>query len=173
MSKITWTTQGPTEPLEPLPDCPTGGFDSHEWELTIEEGQPTLQSGCVSCDDIVGGLELEDIHMTTAVRCRLASRLEVYGWETTEYDHWWDITPIEGGLVMSTDNQPEDVVTVDVFIETPCICDHSTTVDIPQIEWDETTTDDERDDLVGSYAQDAFHEACNYGWSTEPKDGGS
>lgn len=76
------------------PPCP--GPTSHRWSLTIEEGQVTLLSGCDDCQDVVfGPANGEDVAMNVTVSGRLDSHLERYGWETPEYDHWWEFVPTQ------------------------------------------------------------------------------
>lgn len=96
----TWVVLDPADPLlAPVydqPPCPGPTF--HEWSLTIEEGRMALSSGCQECDDVVltpmGG---EDVEMATVIKGRLTSHLETYGWETPEYDHWWEFVPSQTG----------------------------------------------------------------------------
>ncbi len=80
------------------PPCPGLHLlkDTHqnEWKLVIEEGQITLTSGCQDCDrvvwDPVGG---EDLEMSIPIKGYLMSHVEVYGYETPEYNHWWEFIP--------------------------------------------------------------------------------
>lgn len=60
----------------------------------------------------------------------------------------------------------DDTITLKVFIETKCICDHSTTVDIPAADL-EGLSEAEREAVYKEYAEAEFYEACNYGWDSE------
>lgn len=79
-------------PIYDQPPCP--GVNTHPWRLWIEEGKMVLTSGCVECEEgVLGPVGGEDVHMYAPIVGRLESHLEVYGYETPEYDHWWEFIP--------------------------------------------------------------------------------
>lgn len=84
----------PEEP-QPVYGPPCPGPLTHTWRLTVEEGQVGLNSGCEDCNDVVmGSVGGEDVFMRGEVVGTLESHLETYGWETPEYDHWWEFVPV-------------------------------------------------------------------------------
>lgn len=77
------------------PFCP-GLHLGKTWTLTIEEGQMGLSSGCPDCDDaVMGPVGGEDVFMTGTIKGHLVGHLETYGWESPEYDYWWEFIPDE------------------------------------------------------------------------------
>lgn len=97
----TFTEFVEVDPLDawhgPRIPCLADGMQSHEWKLTIENGQVTVGSGCRRCDEDLGDMEFEDLFMNTEITCKLKFNSEVYGWETPEYDFWMDLIPTEIG----------------------------------------------------------------------------
>lgn len=94
-ARIVFTEIDPDDPmLRPVYGPPCGALLDHTWKLTVHEGRVSLNSGCDECDhtvmDPVGG---EDVAMEVAIVGTLKSHLETYGWETPEYDHWWEFVP--------------------------------------------------------------------------------
>lgn len=80
------------------PLCPglhlNKGAETNRWILRVEEGRVSMTSGCADCDavvwDPVGG---EDIEMYDGIVGHLESHVEIMGYETPEYDHWWVFVP--------------------------------------------------------------------------------
>lgn len=95
MGIIEFKPIDPDDPmLQPVygPRCP--GIDTHPWTLVIEEGRMVLGSGCHDCDDaVLGPVGGEDVEMYTPITGTLKSHVEVGGWETPEYNHWWEFVP--------------------------------------------------------------------------------
>lgn len=93
---MEWVEIPPDDPmLRPIYGPPCPGPLTHTWRLTVEEGQIALNSGCEECNDTVfGPVGGEDVFMQGEIVGTLASHLETYGWETPEYDHWWEFVPV-------------------------------------------------------------------------------
>lgn len=91
---IDWEVIEDIPESEAVPPCPTGAFN-HEWSFTLHEGKMILTSGCEQCDEeIVYPVGGEDFFMEDfKIICKVDSHLETYGYETPEYDHWWNVTP--------------------------------------------------------------------------------
>jgi hypothetical protein len=71
----------------------------HTWTMTIQEGRVCLDSGCEDCNDgVMSSMGGEDVEVPTKIQGKLKAHVEKYGWETIEYDCWWEFIPtkIEG-----------------------------------------------------------------------------
>lgn len=92
---IKFERMDPDDPsLQPKHGPPCPGPNIHPWKLYIHEGRVSLNSGCADCEEaVMGPVGGEDVEMDIAVTGRLESHLETYGWETPEYDHWWEFIP--------------------------------------------------------------------------------
>lgn len=92
--KIEWVEIDPNDPILQPAGPPCGDFNDHTWKLSVYEGRVALDSGCTECNDVVmmpvGG---EDVCMEVAITGKVIGHLEKYGWETPEYDHWWEFVP--------------------------------------------------------------------------------
>ena len=78
-----WVLEDPQEP-DPAPTCPVGGWDGHQWALTIEEGQPTLVIVGDPCQACALGLESFDMDQweMPGIPVELSVRVERSGWPT-------------------------------------------------------------------------------------------
>lgn len=77
-----------------LPDECGAGWYSHTWTLTIEEGQPTVASGCLACDQGFGTHALAEglVEMYEPLAVTLEHHVEHQA-DNTYW--WWELVPKE------------------------------------------------------------------------------
>jgi len=95
--RVMWEVVSPVYDQPPKPLNCVDGWSSHEWQLSIEEGQPTLSTDCNLCEEGVNGIHgiERGLYEMPPITVRIEMQVDLghpyYGIDP----YWWlDITPV-------------------------------------------------------------------------------
>lgn len=101
MKPVVWEA---VEDVEPVSGPPCGVHPGgHTWELSIQQGEICLTSGCEECDDAVLGPIGIDVLEVRPIAGRLAFEREhpegqcPYMFDICDHGYWWTFVPDDGG----------------------------------------------------------------------------